>query len=142
MRHCLHLAREAQAQGDAPVGSVVTTGEGEWVAEGREAVAARQDVTAHAETEAIRAACRALGRMNLSGCVLYTTTEPCFLCAYAIRETGLSRVVIGTWIEDIGGVTSRHPILTDPHINGWAQPPDIVPGVLEQECRALSETNE
>lgn len=126
MRRCLALAREAGASGEAAVGSVVTTLDGVWVADGRENVRATWDVTAHAEVEAIRAACRALKNGDLSGCVLYTTVEPCILCSYAIRETGIARVVIGSWVDDIGGVTSAYPILTAPVTHEWRPPPVIV----------------
>jgi tRNA(adenine34) deaminase len=125
MRRCTTLAREAALSGEAAVGSVVTTEHGAWIADGRENVLALQDVTAHAEVEAIRAACRARGTLDLSGCVLYTTTEPCILCSYAIRETRIARVMIGRWVVDIGGVTSRHPVLTDAAVAGWGRPPVI-----------------
>jgi tRNA(adenine34) deaminase len=125
MERCAALGREAAASGEAAVGSVVTTGNGTWVADGRESVRTSKDVTGHAEVEAIRAACRVRGTLDLSGCILYTTAEPCILCSYAIRETAVARVVIGAWVEDIGGVTSRHPILTDTEMPGWGPPPAI-----------------
>jgi tRNA(adenine34) deaminase len=126
MERCADLAREAAGAGEAAVGSVVTTADGVWVADGRENVRAARDVTAHAEVEAIRGACRALGTLDLSGCVLYTTAEPCILCSYAIRETGIARVVTGAWVEDIGGATSRHPVLTDAAMPGWRPPPVVI----------------
>jgi tRNA(adenine34) deaminase len=131
MRRCHELASEAAARGEAAVGSVVTRLDGTWVADGQENNRASLDVTAHAEVEAIRAACRALSTLDLSGCVLYTTTEPCLLCSYAIRETGIARVVIGRWIDEIGGVTSPFPVLTAPVTADWSAPPDIVKFVLD-----------
>jgi tRNA(adenine34) deaminase len=126
MRRCAALAREAADAGEVGVGSVITAGDGNWIADGRESVLGARDVTAHAEVEAIRAACRARGTLDLSGCVLYTTAEPCILCSYAIRETGMARVIVGSWVPDIGGVTSRHPILTDTAVAGWGKPPAIL----------------
>lgn len=126
MRRCHELAKEAAANGEAAVGSVITTLDGQFVAEAWENVQASYDVAGHAEVEAIRAACRTRRSLDLSDCVLYTTTEPCLLCSYAIRETGIVRVVIGKWIEDIGGVTSAYPILTTPVTPDWSPPPIIV----------------
>jgi tRNA(adenine34) deaminase len=126
MRRCEALAREAAAAGEAAVGCVVTTDDGVWVADGRENVRAARDVSAHAEIEAIRAACRVRDTLDLSGCVPYKTTEPCILCSYAIRETGIARVVIGAWVDDIGGVTSAFPVFLAPDVPGWRPPPEIV----------------
>jgi tRNA(adenine34) deaminase len=126
MRRCRELAREAASAGEAAVGCVVTTGEGTLIAEGVENVRGTLDVTAHAEVEAVRAACRALGTSDLSGCVLYTTTEPCLLCSYAIRETRIARVVIGSWVEEIGGVTSPYPLLVTQFTGNWPPPPVVV----------------
>ena len=66
-----------------------------------------------------------------------TTVEPCVLCAYAIRRTGVSRVVYGVPAGQAGGATSRYDILVDPDLTGWPAPPEIVAGVLAEECRAL-----
>lgn len=129
MRRCIDLAQRARERGDAPVGAVVTR-EDRLVAEGIETVTSGRDVAGHAELNAIRAACSALGTLDLSGCVLYTTTEPCFLCSYAIREARIGRVVFGAAVEGVGGVTSRHPILSDPDIVGWPPPPAIIGNFL------------
>lgn len=126
IHRCYKLAEEAAAHGEAAVGSVITTRDGVFVVEARENVRASYDVTGHAEVEAIRSACRIRHSLDLSDCVLYTTTEPCFLCSYAIRETGIARIVIGKWIEDIGGVTSVYPILTASVTPDWPPPPAII----------------
>lgn len=136
MRRALMLARAAAAAGDVPVGSVVVRGS-EIVAEGTESVKASRDVSAHSELIAVREACRKLGSFDLSGCTLITTAEPCFMCSYVVRRTGISRVVVGASVAAVGGASSRHPVLTDPEIPVWGRPPEVVFGVLEQECRAL-----
>src|SRR5689334_1634155 len=82
MRRCIELARRALDTGDAPVGALVVADD-RIVAEGIEGVRARSDVTAHAEIEALRAASKGLGTLNLTGCTLYTSVEPCVMCAYA-----------------------------------------------------------
>jgi tRNA(adenine34) deaminase len=126
MRRCEQLAQAAATAGEATVGSVITTRDGVWIADGQENVNATWDVTGHAEVEAIRAACRTLKTRDLSDCILYTTTEPCLLCSYAIRETGIASVVIGEWVEEIGGVTSEYPILVASVNPDWSPPPTIV----------------
>ena len=125
MRRCLELAEEDRGHGDAPVGALIVR-EGTVVAEASEQVKARQDVAAHAELIVIQEACEAHRTMNLAGCTLVTNVEPCWMCSFAIRETGISQVVIGDAVASIGGVTSLYPILTDDKINGWGQPPRVV----------------
>ena len=124
MRRCFVLAQRAAEEGDAAAGAVIVCG-GAAVAEGVEATLLHQDITAHAELLAVQAACRVLRTRDLSGCTLYTTTEPCFLCSYVLRECRVSRVVIGTPVEGIGGVTSAYPILTAADIPGWGPPPVV-----------------
>lgn len=119
-------AEEARLAGNAAVGSVIVSADGVLLAEAREAVVESNDPAAHAEIEAIRAACRALGHRNLRGCTLYTNAEPCLLCSHAIRETGIARVVIGEPVAGIGGVTSAFPILTTTAIPDFGTPPQIV----------------
>lgn len=136
MRQALRLARVALGRGDAPVGSVVVR-DGRIVAEGIEAVTSEKDLAAHAEVIAVRAACRALGSIDLTGCTLYTTVEPCFMCAYLIRSARISRVVTGKAVNHIGAISSKHPILVDPGIPVWPSPPVVTTGVLNDECAAL-----
>ena len=125
MRRCLQLAHEAAQRGDAPVGAVIVRN-GLVLSEAGEQIKTAHDVAGHAELIAIRAACRELETMDLAGCTLYTNIEPCWMCSFAIRETGIDRVVIGVPIADIGGVTSRYPILSDAAINGWRTPPTLL----------------
>ena len=128
MRRCRQLAEEAVRGGDAPVGSLVLR-DGQIIAEGVEGVKAQTDVTAHAEILAVRKACAALGTLDLSGTTLYTTTEPCLMCSYAIRQTHISRVVIEKRTEQGGGVTSQYPILKDDSFTVGGPPPEIVLGI-------------
>jgi tRNA(adenine34) deaminase len=136
MRRCLVLGRTALAAGETPVGALVACGD-DIVGEGREETRGLLDPSAHAEVQAVRAACRSLGSMDLSGCTLYTTVEPCVLCAYVIRRVGVSRVVYGVPAGQVGGATSRYAILEDPELTGWPAPLEIVAGVLAEECLAL-----
>lgn len=136
MRHAIELARRARAAGDTPVGSVVVKGS-RVLAEGIEAVRAELDVAAHAELLALRAACRAVGGLNLSACTLYTTAEPCWMCSFALRQTRVARIVIGLPTPVIGGAGPPHPILATRAVPGWAPPPEIVRGVLAGDIAAL-----
>ena len=136
MRRALRLAKLARRNGDAPVGAVITC-DGNVVSRGIEAVKARRDISAHAELVAIRKACRKFRTFDLSRCVLYTTSEPCFMCSYAIRQTNISKVVVGAPIPHKGGFSSSHPILTDTKISGWGKPPNLVCAIWKPECRAL-----
>jgi tRNA(adenine34) deaminase len=124
MQRCLQLAQEAKERGEAAVGAVIVH-EGVLLAEACEQVKTLIDVTAHAELIAIRQACQVSGARDLTDCILYTNVEPCWMCSFAIRETGISQVVISASVPDIGGVTSTYPILTDANINGWRTPPII-----------------
>jgi tRNA(adenine34) deaminase len=136
MRRCLALGHEALEAGETPVGALVLRGD-VILGEGREETRSLLDPSAHAEVQAIRAACRTLGSADLSGCTLYTTVEPCVLCAYVVRRTGVSRVVYGIPAGQAGGVTSRYAILVDSELARWPAPPEIVAGVLAEECLAL-----
>ena len=83
---------------------------------------------------ALRAACHHEGSLELSGCELYTTVEPCVLCSLAIRRTGIVRVTYGVAAGQIGGATSQYRLLTDGELTGYSAPPEIVAGVLALEC--------
>jgi tRNA(adenine34) deaminase len=89
---------------DVPVGALVVR-EGRVIGQGHERTHAALDLAAHAEIEALRDACCALGTLDLSGATLYTTVEPCVLCAYAARHARIGRVVFGVNAGALGGVS-------------------------------------
>ena len=99
MQRAIEIARRGIAAGQSPFGAVVTRGD-ELVAEAHNAVIAETDPTSHAEVRAIRAASRALGTIDLSECVLYSTCEPCPMCFGAIHWARIGLVVYGTSIAD------------------------------------------
>ncbi|NJL15085.1 MAG: nucleoside deaminase [Microscillaceae bacterium] len=136
MRHCLDLAEKALAIGNPPVGAIIVQN-GKIVAEGREAGRSKQDITRHAELEAIRAARRTLSTPDFSDCLLYTTHEPCWMCAYAIRHHRLGQLFIGSSVPYIGGASSEFPILLTRHVPQWTEPPRVETGILQAECEAL-----
>ena len=136
MRRCIELARQAIESGDSPVGSLIMDVD-EFVSEGVEAVRARQDATAHAEMEALRTAFARRGSRDLTGCTLYTSVEPCIMCAYAIRLARISVVVCGARGDDGGHAVSGHIVLTDERVAPNRPVPLVIRDVLVQECQSV-----
>ena len=136
MQKCIQLAKTAKQRGDSPVGSLIVQN-GTIIGEGIEGGKIHNDITFHAEIEAVRAATKYLGKQDLSGCILYTTHEPCIMCSYVIRHTGISIVVTGITGGEIGGFSSRLPVLLDTTITKWSAPPTLLNGILEKECAEL-----
>jgi tRNA(adenine34) deaminase len=135
MRRCLELAREALTAGEVPVGALLADGD-RILGQGVESVRGQLDPCAHAEVRAIQEACRAAGSQRLSGLTLYSTVEPCVLCAYVVRSTGIGQVVFGIPAGRLGGCTSSYALLTD---SAWpgSPPPSITRGILAAECADL-----
>jgi tRNA(adenine34) deaminase len=121
------------------VGSVVVLND-RIVGEGIESVRRNRDVTAHAEIEALRAACGHLGRLDLTGCQLVTTVAPCMMCAYAIRLARVSTVVTGTESSDAARALNGSVVLTSRDILPDRPVPTLITGVLNRECEALLAT--
>jgi len=136
MQQCLQLAESALQAGNIPVGSLIVR-QGQVIATASEQLPQTLDVIGHAEVLAVRLACQQLQTLNLADCILYTTAEPCWMCSYAIRETQIHTVVIGAETNVVGGVSSPYPILSAQDIAVWGAPPQIIMGVLRDECRAL-----
>jgi tRNA(adenine34) deaminase len=134
MERCLELASLARASGHTAVGALVVTG-GAVIGEGIEGAGDIPGLLAHAEVIAILEATRARGSSDLSGCTLFTTVEPCYMCSYLIRRTRITRIVFGT-LTAAGGATSSFPFLAAP-MEPWGAPPEIVSGLLEEACTAL-----
>ena len=132
MRQALALAEEAAGHGDVPVGCVVVK-DGAVIGRGCNRREERGDAVAHAEVEAIRQACRAVGGWNLHDCALYVTLEPCPMCAGAISQARVSRLVYGAPDPAQGCAGSVYRIPEDPAFSHFC-PSDG--GVLEAGCRA------
>jgi len=136
MRRCIELARQAVESGDAAVGSLIVDGD-ELVSEGVESVRARHDATAHAEMKALRTAFARRRSRDLTGCTLYTSVEPCIMCAYAIRLARISVVVSGARGGDATQAVSGHIVLTDERVAPDRPPPFVIRDVLVQECQRV-----
>ena len=132
MREALALAQAAADEGEVPVGCVVVRG-GEIVGRGRNRREGAKSALAHAEIEAIAEACRKLGGWRLWQCTLYVTLEPCPMCAGAIINARLPRVVYGAKEPTNGCCGSAVDLFMLP----CSQKPEVVPGVLEEECSAM-----
>lgn len=136
MHRCIELALIAKRRGESPVGSVIVK-DAEIIGSGIEASKAQKDITFHAEIEAIRQATGLLNSQDLSACILYTTHEPCIMCSYVIRHTKINMVVIGLPSGELGGYSSKFPLLADDAFTKWGKPPTLIFGILEKECSEL-----
>ena len=136
MRRCIQLARQAKAQGNTAVGSVVVFS-GKIVGEGIEQMPTGKILTGHAEVLACQQAIETLKVRSLEKAILYSTAEPCFMCSYVIRECRIAKVVYGSETAMTGGITSSFPILTALGLNAWKPAPQVIGGIFAEECRRL-----
>ena len=132
MQKALELAREAAAEGEVPVGCVIVRN-GEIVATGRNRRETAKTALGHAEIEAIGAACKALGGWRLWDCTLYVTLEPCPMCAGAIINSRIERVVQGAMNPKAGSCGS----LINLFDISYNHHPEVVSGVCAEESSAL-----
>jgi tRNA(adenine34) deaminase len=137
MRAALAEAEAAAGTGDVPVGAIVTDDAGAVVARGRNRREADHDPTAHAEIEAIRAAARAVGEWRLAGLTLVVTLEPCTMCAGAITNARLSRLVFGAPDPRAGAVGSLWDVVRDQRL---VPVPEVIGGILADECLSVLRT--
>ncbi len=135
--HFMHLAlKEAERAfeaGEVPVGAVVVQA-GKVIGRGHNRREGLADPTAHAEVLAITAAANSLGNWRLKECTLYVTKEPCPMCAGAIVNSRLERLVFGAWDEQAGCCGSLYQLCRDPRFNHQVE---VIGGMLEEECSAL-----
>ncbi|MER6713298.1 MULTISPECIES: tRNA adenosine(34) deaminase TadA [unclassified Streptomyces] len=135
MRLALDEATAAVQGGDVPVGAVVLAPDGTTVlAAGHNEREAGGDPTAHAEVLALRRAAAGLGQWRLAGCTLVVTLEPCTMCAGAIQQSRVDRLVYGARDEKAGAAGSLWDLLRDRRLN---HRPEVIEGVLAEECAGL-----
>ena len=133
MSLALELAREAAAQGEVPVGCVIADAQGQVIGRGRNRRRELADATAHAEVEAIRSACAALGDWRLTGCTMFVTLEPCPMCAGAIINSRIPVLVYGAR-EPLSGSCGS---VIDLFWERYGHSPEIYAGAMEADCAAV-----
>lgn len=133
MEQALAEARQAEEEGEVPVGAVVVA-EGEVLARAHNRPVAASDPTAHAEILALRAAAARRGNYRLTGCTLYVTLEPCAMCAAALVHARIARLVYAAADPKAGAVRSCLCLLEAPHLNHRVE---VEAGILAEEAAAL-----
>jgi tRNA(adenine34) deaminase len=133
MREALRAAQDANERGEVPIGTCIVSGEVVLAIAGNR-TRTDQDPTAHAEIVALREAARKLGNFRLSDAVAYATIEPCAMCAGALIQARVKRLVYGARDERAGAVESHFQICDTNFLNHRIE---ITAGVLEEECRAM-----
>lgn len=133
MSQAIAAAREAEALGEIPVGACVVS-DNRLLAVAGNRTRTDGDPTAHAEVIALRAAAKALGNYRLTEAVVYSTIEPCAMCAGALIQARVRRLVYGAADERAGAVESRFRICDSDFLNHRIE---LSTGVLEEECRKL-----
>ncbi|HOO26671.1 MAG TPA: tRNA adenosine(34) deaminase TadA [Clostridiales bacterium] len=129
MEECLRLAKEAASRGEVPVGAIVVRN-GQIIGRGQNRREADKNALAHAEIEAIEAACRFLGGWRLWECDLYVTLEPCPMCAGAIINSRIRRLVFGAHDPKAGACGSVVNLFDLP----FNHKPETVAGLMAEEC--------
>ena len=135
MRRALALAKEAADEGEAPIGAIIVR-DGKIAGVGRNRRERDKNALGHAEIEAIDNACKTLGGWRLIGCTMYVTLEPCPMCAGAIINARIERVVFGAYDKKAGSCGSVTNLFELP----YNHKPELISGVLEEEC-SLALTN-
>ena len=134
MQEAISLAKEAANKGDVPVGALVVNDAGTIVGMGANLREQDNDPTAHAEIVAIRNAASKIGNYRLDDLTMVVTLEPCGMCAGAIAQSRIKRLVFGSFDEKYGAVGSVWDLLRDPRA---IYKPEVLSGVLEKECGEL-----
>ncbi len=134
MRQALELAREATVDGDVPVGALVIASDGTLLGRGRNRRECDGDPTGHAEIVALRDAAAHSGHWRLDDTTLIVTLEPCVMCAGALVNARVKRLVYGAEDPKAGAVKSLYAVTEDPRLNHRLE---VVGGVLAEECGGL-----
>lgn len=134
MRAAISVAVEAQAAGEVPVGACLVSSDGVLLARAGNRTLTDCDPTAHAEIVVLREAARRIGNHRISGATMYATIEPCAMCAGALVQARIARLVYGAPDERAGAVVSRFRICDASNLNHRL---DITAGILEADCRMI-----
>ena len=131
MQAALSLAKVAADKGDVPVGAIVVNEAGEILGTGQNLREQNNDPTAHAEIVALRNASEKLGSWRLDDLTIVVTLEPCAMCAGAILQSRIKRLVFAAWDEKAGAVGSVMDVIRDPRALTKVE---VITGIMEKEC--------
>ena len=131
MQAALSLAKVAADKGDVPVGAIVVNEAGEILGTGQNLREQSNDPTAHAEVIAIRQTAEKIGSWRLDDLTIVVTLEPCAMCAGAIAQSRIKRLVFGAWDEKAGAVGSVMDVIRDPRALTKVE---VITGIMEKEC--------
>ena len=134
MWKAIHVAREAEKRGEVPVGAVIIDADGKILAAASNRTIKNVDPTAHAEILALRIAATRIGNYRLVGSTVYSTIEPCAMCAGALVNARVARLVYGAADERFGAVETKFRVCDSPDLNHRIE---ITTGVLAENCRRL-----
>ena len=134
MQQAIAIAQEVKSSGDVPVGALIVNEAGEKVSFGKNEREKDNDPTAHAEIVAIRKASEKIGSWRLDDLTLIVTLEPCVMCAGAILQSRIKRLVFGAFDQKAGAVGSSLDVIRDMRALSKVE---VVSGVLEKECAKL-----
>ena len=134
MQAALSLAKVAADKGDVPVGAIVVNEAGEILGTGQNLREQSNDPTAHAEVIAIRQAAEKIGSWRLDDLTIVVTLEPCAMCAGAIAQSRLKRLVFGAWDDKAGAVGSVMDVIRDPRALTKVE---VIAGIMEKECSQI-----
>lgn len=133
MKKAMEQARKAEQIGEVPIGAVIVK-DGVILARGYNKRELKQDATCHAEITAIQKACKKLGNWRLVGCTLYVTLEPCAMCAGAIINARISRLIFGAFDPNSGACGSAMNVMEKPTLNHQVS---VTGGILEEDASLL-----
>ena len=131
MQAALSLAKVAADKGDVPVGAIVVNESGEILGTGQNLREQNNDPTAHAEIVALRNASEKFGSWRLDDLTIVVTLEPCAMCAGAILQSRIKRLVFAAWDEKAGAVGSVMDVIRDPRALSKVE---VITGIMEKEC--------
>jgi len=133
MKIALELARQAAADGEVPIGCVIVDAEGKVIGHGQNRRESKKNAAAHAEIEAIAAACKTIGDWRLNGCSIYVTLEPCPMCAGAVIMSRIDKVFYGARESVTGSCGSVINLFMEP----YGHKVQVTGGILAEECSTL-----
>jgi tRNA(adenine34) deaminase len=133
MQHALQLAEKAEKAGEVPIGAVLVLND-EIIGEGYNSPITHCDPTSHAEINALRAGAKAINNYRLNDAILYTTLEPCLMCAGAMVHARLKRLIYGAQDPRAGAVSSVFQVLDNSSLNHRLE---CMHGLLKEECGAV-----